>query len=73
MAPLGYHAGLMVKLRTKQDNSEQSARFIAMARELGADGTTADLKRAIRAVAAAPKTARAPLKPRPRSAKRKTP
>jgi len=48
----------------KPDNPAQYARFVEMARELGAEGTAADFDRALQKVLAAKKVPRPQPKPR---------
>jgi len=45
----------MSKAPTKQDDPEQSARFAALVKELGAEEEPKDFKEKLRAIAAAPR------------------
>lgn len=58
----------MPKPSTKRDDRAQSARFLKLAREVGATGKAADFERAFRQVATAPREA---PKPKARKARAK--
>ncbi len=55
----------MAKPSTQPDDPEQSARFIALAQEVGAEGSTAEFERIFRMVATAKREA--PRKPKKRA------